>query len=329
MGKLEVAAFGTDFGGNQQVRAVFTAEIRSSLVAGHNRHILVEHREGAFAHEFRQERFKSLHHLNRFANQEHLVVRMFLQESLEPHIAFIECPGIGIARAEKAVFLNVGGHVEIVFGSHVHHVAVVLVRVQRNFVEHALRESAHALTRIAEHHRARTHGIYNAANPFVSRHALRTFLFKPRTDHRLLGHAFVQVVPTHLFARIGRQLGKLVDQLAVSILVLDKAVVIAEAYRVKHLEPVELRFRLELQRRTRQQEYTLGTLNHRIGKQILVARKAIFANQVVRFVDNHHVPVRLEQVLDKRRLFDQKINGTNKIVCNRERIRAVIVVVHE
>ena len=327
--KLEVTAFGTDFRSNQQVGAVFSAEVCSSLIAGHNRHVLMEHRERALAHVFVQERFKRLHHLNRFANQEHLVVSMFLQESLEPHVAFVERPGVGIARAKQAVFLNVGGHVQIIFGSHVHHVAVILVRFQRNFIEHAFRESAHALTGIAEYHRTCTYSIHNAADPFVGRHALCAFLFKPRADNRLLRHAFVQVVPAHGLARVRRQLRKFIHQLTVSVLILDKAVVVRKAHGVEHLEAVELRFRMELQRRTRQKEHALRALNHGVSEQVLVARESVFANQVVRFVDNHHVPSRLEQVFDQSGLLDQEVDGANNIVCNRERIRAVIVVVHE
>ena len=308
MGKLEVTAFGTDFRCNQQVRAVFLAEVCGSLVAGHNRHVLMEHGECSLAHVFVQERFKSLNHLNRFANQEHLVVGVFLQELLEPHVTFVESPGIGIARAQETILLNVGGHVQIVFGSGIHHVAVIRIRVERNFIQHALRESTHALTGITEHHRTSTHSIHNAANPFVGRHALCTFLFKPRANNRLLRDAFVQVVPAHGLARVRRQFRKFVHQLAVSVLVLDKAVVVRKAHRVEHLQAVELRFRMELQRRTRQKQHALGTLDNGIGQQVFVTGESVFANQVVRFIDNHHVPIGLEQVFDQGRLLDQEVD---------------------
>ena len=325
MRELEVSALGTDFRCDKQVRAVWLAEVRGSLVAGHDGHVLVEHRERALAQVVRKDRLQREHHLDGFANQKNLVFLVFLQEFLQPHDALVELPAVGIARAEQAVFLDVGRGVQVVLGGGLHHLAVPRVRFQANLVELALREPAHALSRIAEHHGTRAHAIYDTADPFARSHGLRVFLFEPRADFRILRNAVVQVFPAHVMVGVRRELGEVVHQLAVFFLLLDKRVVVGKTGRIKHLEAVELAFGVQLERSSRQQEYALRTGKHRIGKHVLVARESVFANQVVSLVDDGHVPLRLEQVLDKRGLAYQEVDGDNNVVTLQERVRLGLV----
>ena len=108
-------------------------------------------------------------------------------------------------------------------------------------------------------------------------------------------------------------------------MILDKVIVIGKAHRVEHLEAVELRFRMQLQRRTRQKQHTLGTRNYSVRKHVLVARETVLAHQMVSFVNDGHVPVRLEQVFNQRRLRHQEINGHDDIVTLQERVRFRLV----
>ena len=77
---------------------------------------------------------------------------------------------------------------------------------------------------------------------------------------------------------------------------------------------------MQLQRRTRQKQHALGASKHRIREHVFVARKAVFANEVVRLVNNRHVPVRLEQVLDKGGLAHEEIDGHDDVIALQERI---------
>ena len=323
--ELEIAAFGTDFRGDEQVCAVLLAEIRGGLVSGHDGHVLMEHGERALTQVIREDGFQSEYNLDRFANEENLVVAVFLQKFLEPHDAFIEFPAIGIARAQESVLLDVRRRIQVVFGCGLHHFAVSRIRFKANLVEFALRESAHALTRIAEHDGTRTHAVHDTANPLACGHGLRVFLFEPRADFRILGDAVVQVFPVHPVIRVGRELGEVVHQLAVFFLLLDKGVVIGKSGRIEHLQAVELTFRMQLERRSRQKQHALRPRKHGIRQHVLVARKAVFTNQVVRLVDDGHVPLRLEQVLDKCGLANQKINRDDDVVTLQERVRLGLV----
>ena len=170
MRELEVTAFRTNFRSDEQVSAIGLAEVCRSLVTCHDAHVFVEHHKRTFAQEFEEQSFKRLHDLDRFANQQNLFVLVFLEEPLEPHKTFIHRPCVGEPRAEEAIFLNVGRCFQVAVGSDIHHFTVSRIRFERNFIEHTLRESAHALTRIAEHHGTRTHAIDNAAHPFACGH---------------------------------------------------------------------------------------------------------------------------------------------------------------
>ena len=172
MRELEVTAFGTNFRGNEQVGAIGLTEVCSRLVARHDAHVFVEHHKRTSTQKFNEQSFKRLHHLDGFANQQNLFVLVFLEESLEPFKAFIHMPSIREPRAEEAVLLNVRRCFEVAVSSHFYHFAISRIWFQRNLIEHSFRESAHALTRIAEHHRTRTHTIDNAAHPFARRHRL-------------------------------------------------------------------------------------------------------------------------------------------------------------
>ena len=129
-------------------------------------------------------------------------------------------------------------------------------------------------------------------------------------------------------ARIGRELIQVSHKLEVSFLILDKIVVVRKAHRIKHLEAVELRFRMQLQRRTRQKQHALRTRNHSVRKHVLVARETILAHQMVGFIDDGHVPVRLQEVFDQRRLRHQEIKRYDNIVTLQERVRLRFVFSH-
>ena len=172
MRELEVTAFRTNFRRNEQIRAIGLAKVRRRLVARHDAHVFVEHHKSALAQKFEEQSFKSQHHLDGFAYQENLFVLVLLEETLEPHKAFVHSPRIGESRTKETVFLDIGRGFQVTVGSHVHHFTINRVRFERDFIEHALRESTHALTRIAEHHGPRTHAIDDAAHPFARRHGL-------------------------------------------------------------------------------------------------------------------------------------------------------------
>ena len=172
MRELEVAAFGANFRSDEQVSAIGLAKVCSGLVTRHDAHVFVEHHERALAQEFEEQSFKSLHHLDRFANQQNLFVLVFLEETLEPYKAFVQMPSVRESCTKETVLLNVRRSFEVAVGSHFHHFAVSRIRFERNLIEHALREAANALTRIAEHHGTRAHAIDNAAHPFARRHRL-------------------------------------------------------------------------------------------------------------------------------------------------------------
>ena len=134
-----------------------------------------------------------------------------------------------------------------------------------------------------------------------------------------------------MVVRVGRELIQISHKLEVSFLVLDKIVIVCKAHRVEHLETVELRFRMELQGRTGQKQNTLRATNHPICEHVLVARKTILAHQMVGFINDGHVPGRLQKVFNQSRLRHQKVNGHDDVVTLQERIgfRLVFSDAHE
>ena len=77
---------------------------------------------------------------------------------------------------------------------------------------------------------------------------------------------------------------------------------------------------MELQGRTGQKQNTLRATNHPICEHVLVARKTILAHQMVGFINDGHIPVRLQKVFDQCRLSHQKVDGHNDVVTLHERI---------
>ena len=77
---------------------------------------------------------------------------------------------------------------------------------------------------------------------------------------------------------------------------------------------------MELQGRTGQKQHALRASNHPVRKHILVARETILAHQMVGFIDDGHIPVRLQKVFDQCRLSHQKVDGHDDVVTLHERI---------
>ena len=262
---------------------------------------------------------------------------MLFQESLEPDNAFVLVPGVGILGTEKTVLLDVGSqvvasctlfHVEVFLGGNFHHVPVFWIGFQRNGVQDAFRETAHALAGIPEHHGTGTHGIHNPANPLPCRQRLGAFLLQPGANLGILGHGLVKVVPAHLVVRVCRNLLEVVYQLVVGLLVGDKLLVVRKPSRVQHLETIELGFRIELQRSSRQKQQALGLFGNGVYQRVFSAGKAVFADQVVGLVYDGHVPINLEQVFDQGDLLDEKLHGNDKVVAPHKGVWLGLVLFH-
>ena len=84
-----------------------------------------------------------------------------------------------------------------------------------------------------------------------------------------------------------------------------------------------MRFRLQLERRTRQKQKALGSSRNRIHEQIFLTRKVVFADQMMSFIDNRQIPFRAQKILRHSRLAHHEFNRANHIVCLIERIRIV------
>ena len=262
---------------------------------------------------------------------------MFFQEALEPDNAFVLFPGVSILGAQESIFLDVRGqvvtatalfHVQVFLGHDVYQVTVFGVRVQRNGIQYALGESAHALSGVPENYGTGTHSIHNAANPLPGSQGLGIFLLQPGAYLRIFGDGFVKIFPAHLVVGVCREFFQVPHQLVIGFLVVNELLVIRKAGRVQHLKAVELRFGIQLQGRSRKKQQAFGVLTDVVHQKVLAAGKAIFANQVVGLVHNGHVPMDLQQVLFQGGLFHQKFHRNDEVVALHKGVGGSLVLAH-